>query len=52
MFWPLEGRRVDPALELLIVKIPHAAMRIGRFENHGAVETLHLGEIGFGKNMA
>ena len=27
-------------------------MRIGRFENHRAVEALHLGEVGLGKNMS
>ena len=41
----LKGRRVDPALELLVVKVEHSAVRIGRFENHRAVELLHRGKI-------
>ncbi len=48
---PLQGRCIDPALELLIVKIPHAAVRIRLFKNHRAVQALHLGEIRFGKHV-
>ncbi len=48
---PLQGTGVDPAGEFLVIKITHAAMGIGRFENHRAIEALHLGKISLGKNM-
>jgi len=48
----LQRRRVDPALELLVIKVPHAAVRIGLFENHGTVEALHFCEVCFRKKVS
>jgi len=47
----LERRCVDAALELLVVKISHAAMRVRFLEHHRTVKPLHLGDVGFGKDV-
>ena len=49
---PLEGRRVDPASELFVVKVGHAAVRIGRFQNHRAIDAFHFIEVRFRVNMS
>jgi hypothetical protein len=48
----LQCRGIDSAFELLIVKVPHAAVGIRLLENYRAVEAFHLGEIRFGENMS
>ena len=40
---------IDAAFELFVVKIAHTAVRIGRLQNHGPVETLELVDILFGE---
>ena len=48
----VEFRRIDPAFEPLVVKVAHAAVRIGLFENHGAVEALHRGKVGLREKVS
>ena len=47
----LEGRRINPAAKFLIVKVSHAAVGIGRFQDHRAIHAFHLVEISLRINM-